>query len=359
MAYLPPSTHSTLLATLRRGRMLPGHGTVVVQTDQRVESSDVVARGDLVERHVLLDIARLLGVPRDKAAGLLVKHEGDALKKGETLALKKGMLGNQPIASPVDGRLVLFEDGKALVAGSSLLELRAGMPGSVVGLVPDRGVIIETTGALLEGMWGNGRDDFSVLRMLSRGTDEALQSENLDLGLRGAIIGVGVLPDTAFFTSLKDIGVRGLILGSAPAELLPGLQSLPFPVLITDGFGLKGMCEPAFNLLAGNSGREAWLNAAAGDRFAGHRPEIIIPLPSPSSLTPPPPSSGEALKEGKRVRVLRGPDAGRVGTVIGLSDKPMALPSGLRAFVAAVTLEETRGSRPTITAPFANLEHLE
>jgi hypothetical protein len=129
--------------------------------------------------------------------------------------------------------------------------------------------------------------------------------------------------------------------------------------MLTDGFGLGGMCEPAFNLLAGNSGREAWLNATTGDRFAGKRPEIIIPLPSPSSLTPPPPSDGEPLKEGKRVRVLRGPDAGRVGTVIGLSDKPMALPSGLRAMVAAVTLEESLGSRPTITVPFANLEHLE
>lgn len=359
MAYLPPSSHATLLATLRRERLLPGRGTVVVQVDQRVESSDVVARGDHTDRHVLLDVARALAVARDKSAALLTRQEGDEVKKGETLAVKKGLLGNQSVLSPVDGRLVLFEDGKALIAGAAPFELRAGLPGNVINMLPDRGVIIETTGALLEGVWGNGRDDFSALRLLTRAADQPLNAEQLDLGLRGAVIAVSVLADTGPLQSVRDIGVRGLIIGSAPAELLPTLQALPFAVMLTDGFGLGGMCEPAFNLLAGNSGREAWLNATPGDRFAGKRPEVIIPLPSPSSLTPPPPSDGEPLKEGKRVRVLRGPDAGRVGTVIGLSDKPMALPSGLRAMVAAVTLEESRGSRPTITVPFANLEHLE
>jgi hypothetical protein len=359
MAYIPSSSHATLLATVRRERLLPGRGEVIARADQRVEAADVIARGDLADRHILLDVARSLNLPRTKAAAALKKQEGEEVKKGEAIAERQGLFGAQRVASPVDGRLVLFEEGKALVAGTTPLELRAGLPGNVVGTLPDRGVIIETTGALLEGVWGNGLDDFSVLRMLSRNPEEPIQSEQLDLGLRGAIIAVSLVPDAALFQSLKDIGIRGLITGAAPADLLPALQALPFPVIVTEGFGGRGLCEPAFNLLAGNSGREAWLNAASRDRFAGKRPEVIIPLPSPSTMTPPPPSDGETLKEGKRVRVLRGPDAGRVGTVVGLSDRPMQLSSGIRAQVAAVTLEDTRGSRPTITVPFANLEHLE
>jgi hypothetical protein len=100
------------------------------------------------------------------------------------------------------------------------------------------------------------------------------------------------------------------------------------------------------------------VNAQARDRFANVQPEAIIPLPSPD-LAPPPPAEGEPLAEGKRVRVVRGADTGRIGTVIGLSDRLVALPSGIRAHVAAVVLDESRGARPTVTVPFANLEVLE
>ena len=47
--------------------------------------------------------------------------------------------------------------------------------------------------------------------------------------------------------------------------------------------GQRGFSAPAYALLKSNAGREAWLNAAVWDRFHGRRPELIVPLPSPST----------------------------------------------------------------------------
>jgi hypothetical protein len=360
MAYLPPTSHVTLLAMLRRERLLPIPGEVIVNPGQRVESTDVVAHAEIPAHHRLLDVARALGVPKDKAASFVVKQEGELVKKGEPIAQRKRFLGlgNLPVPSPVDGRLVLFDEGKALLAALTTYELRAGLPGTVASVIAGRGILVEATGALLEGLWGNGRDDFSVLRMLSSAPDAPLLGEQLELSLRGAILAAGWIQDPALFKTLTDVGVRGLILGSAPADLLADFQSLNFPVLVVDRFGSQGFSQPAFNLLSGNTGREVWLNAHPADRYAGTRPEAIIPLPA-GHEPPPPPVEGEALAEGKRVRVARGPDAGRVGAIIGLSDRAVPLENGIRAFVAAVALDEPRGSRPTVTVPFANLELLE
>ena len=118
-------------------------------------------------------------------------------------------------------------------------------------------------------------------------------------------------------------------------------------------FGFSG---PAFVLLQSSAGREAWLNAQPPDHFAGRRPELIVPLPGPSAA-PAPPVEGETLAIGRRVRIVRGPETGRVGSVTELSDRPMATASGLRIRLASVALDDNDGAPPQI--PFPNLELLE
>jgi hypothetical protein len=220
----------------------------------------------------------------------------------------------------------------------------------------ERGVVIETTGALLEGVWGNGQDQFAVMRTIGSGPQEALLPEHIEAGLRGTLLAVGTLQDPAILKQLTDTSIRGLILGSLRAELLPVVQKWNIPVLVTDGFGTQGFSLPAYTLLASNNGREVWLNACAWERYANHRPEAIIPLPSPGQ-SPQPPADGEALQMGKRVRVARGPLAGQAGTITALSDRPATIHSGLRARVAAVEFEA--GNVPPTFIPFANLEILE
>jgi len=358
MLYIPSTSHVTLLASLKRERLLPAPGTVVVKMSQRVEASNVVAHAPIAHEHRLVDVARRLGVPNDKADGFMLKHEDDEVKKGEPLAMRRTFLGlvQTPVPSPVNGSVVLVGDGKVLLAAiSQPFELKAGLPGTIVDLVPERGVAIEATGALLEGIWGNGLDDFAVMRVLG-GPEDPLLLEQLEVGLRGVILAAGVLEDKAVFKQVMELRLRGLILGSLRAELLPEAQKLPIPVLVTEGFGLPGFSLAAHTLLTTNNGREVWINAQAWNRYAGKRPEVIIPLPSPGQA-PPQPAEGQALQAGLRVRIVRGPKAGRVGEVKALSERAVLVPSGLRTPVASIQLDQSH--EPEVTVPFANLEIIE
>lgn len=358
MPYIPPTSHVTLLASLKRERRLPIPGHVVAKMSQRVEASNVVAQTLIAHEHRLVDVARKLRVPNDQAERYMLKQENDEVKKGELLAMRRTFLGlvQIPMASPVNGSVVLSGDGKVLLAAiSQPFELKAGLPGTIVDVIPDRGVAIETSGALLEGVWGNGRDDFAVLRVLG-GPEDPLLLEQLEVGLRGVILAVGMLEDKAVFKQMLEVRIRGLILGSLRAELLPEVQKLPIPVIVTEGFGLPGFSLAAHTLLSTNNGREVWVNAQTWDRYAGKRPEVIIPLPSPGQ-SPPQPAEGQALQAGLRVRIVRGPKAGRVGEVRALSERAVLTPSGLRAPVASVQLEQSH--EPEVTIPFANLEIIE
>jgi len=358
MAYLPPTSHVTLFATLRRERLLPLAGSVVVNDHERVEASDVVARTFVADRHYLVDVGRKLGLPDDQADSALVKQDGDLVKAGEPIAVRKTALGLRRLAarSPADGRLVAAAGGKALVAAiSKPFELRAGIPGQVVSILQSRGVILETTGALLEGVWGNGREDFAVLRLVGDGPAAALTPDLVEVELRGGLVAAGMLTDATALRRLTDTRVRGLIVGGLGANLLPAVSKLDFPVLVVEGFGARGFSDPAYGLLTGNAGREAWLNAVVRNPFNGKRPEVVVPLPA--THTPPPaPVEGEVLAAGKRVRVLRGPEAGKVGIVRDVGSHPTLAPSGVRVLMARITFD---GAQDALAVPAPNLELLE
>lgn len=358
MAYIPATSHVTLLATLRRERLLPLAGEVIVEARQRLEATDVVARAFLPDHHKLVDVSRKLGLSADQADSAMLKDDGDPVKAGEPIARRR-VLGLIPriARSPVEGRLVAAAGGKALVAAISRpYELRAGVPGTVVSILQSRGVVIETTGSLVEGVWGNGQQDFAPLRLAGHGTSQTLAPAEVDVSMRGAVLVVGHLAEADVLKRLADVHVRGLVLGTLPAALQAAAQKLSFPVLVVEGFGRGGFSEPVLALLSSNAGREAWVHAQPYDRFKGRRPELIIPLAGPA--TPPPPVvDGETLKVGKRVRVLRGSAAGQVGTVAALAERPVPLPSGLRTRAASVVFPGEAGT--PVRVPYANLELLE
>ncbi len=357
MAYVPTTTHVTLLATLQRERLLPAPGEVSVQEQQRVDSTTVLAQANVAKHHRLVEIAHKLGVPPKRVEAFLVKRDGDPVRRGEPLATRRELFLPRDVLSPVDGRVVAIGEGKALIAvAAPPVEIRAGMPATVTKVIRDYGATLETVGALLEGVWGNGREAFGVLRVVGNGLADALTPEMLEVELRGTIVAVGTLQDTSPLGKLAEIDARGLVVGSLYSELVADLQKLPIPVLAVEGFGAQGFSQPDYTLLASNAGREALVNAQAWDRFAGRRPEVIIPLPSPSQA-PAAPANGGALKAGLRVRIVRGVGAGYAGQIVALSDDILFAASGVRTRLATVQLEES--ADPPLLVPFANLEILE
>jgi hypothetical protein len=130
------------------------------------------------------------------------------------------------------------------------------------------------------------------------------------------------------------------------------LQTLPFPVLITEGFGDVSISEVAFGLLHSNMGREAMLNADVQTRWGARRPEVLIPLraddAAPADLPTP-----RALQVGDVVRAACPPHLGALGTVVALPKRPMPTESGARLPSALVDID---GTEEAVTIPLANLE---
>jgi hypothetical protein len=150
-----------------------------------------------------------------------------------------------------------------------------------------------------------------------------------------------------------ELSVRGVILGSLTSDLMPVAQRLPYPVVVTDGFGRLPINPMAYGLLTSNVGREAALDARPGGPHAADRPEVIIPLPSARDLEVP--NEVIPLVRGLRVRVLRAPHMGAVGVVQSVDEDAMPFPSGLLARSATVDLEGIGAT----TVPLANLEALQ
>ncbi len=356
MAYVPPQSHVAPLCTVRRERFLPVTGEVLVRAGQHVDASDIVARAHVPTGHAIVDVGRYLGVPALQADRYLSRKRGDEVKRGTVLAERRTTLGLQSrvARAPAAGTIIATGEGRVIIETAyDTIEVRAGIPGIVANLSPGLGVVVETSAALIQGVWGTGGQEFGVMQVLSEEHDQPLPAEAISVSHRGMIIVGGRGLDTEVLRRAREYHVKGLILGSLSTDLIGEVSSLGVPVVLIEGVGDRAMAAPAFTLLKTNAGREVTLDARPGDRLEGSRPEVVIPLPSASHL-PPLPLVGEALAAGKRVRALRAPYAGAVGVVARLLSNPVLLPSGLRAPAARVDLDD---AGPAVI-PLANLEIL-
>ena len=211
-------------------------------------------------------------------------------------------------------------------------------------------MVIRTAGALIQGVWGNGRIDNGLMVSLLEKPDDVLAAGRLDVSLRGSVILGGHVRDLETLKAAAELPVRGLILSSLLSPLIVAAYQMRYPILVTDGFGAMPMNSAAFKLLTTNDKREATVNAEHFDRYTGNRPEVIIPLPISSE--PDEPSKYERFELGRQVRMRRPPNAGMIGTIAELPPGLSLLPSGLRAPAAEVKLENGEVS----LVPLVNLE---
>jgi hypothetical protein len=109
-----------------------------------------------------LDVARTLQISPAAAERLVKCKVGDRLAAGAEVAKGKSLLA-RTVRVPREGTVVAVGGGQVLLeVGESKVELRAGIPGTVVEVMPGRGVVIQTAGSLIQGIWGNGKVDTGV-----------------------------------------------------------------------------------------------------------------------------------------------------------------------------------------------------
>lgn len=351
MTTLARVTHILPVTLIRRERVLPVPGKVLVRAGQKVTATDVVAEANLTPEHFLLDIARGLGVSSERSDQYLQVQPGSELAEKDVVAGPVGM-GRRVVRTPRAGKVVLAGGGQVLIeAAAKPFQLKAGLPGEVVELLGDRGVAIEASGALVQAVWGNGGLDSGVLTVICQSPDQPLAASQLDVALRGSILLAATCSDREVFKVAEELPLRALVLASLDVALLPVAEKCSIPVLVLDGFGQRPMNAVAYKLLSTNSRREVVVNAQPWNRFSGSRPELIIPLPASGSLAAAPDAG--AFELDLTVRVLRAPYANLTGVITALHDQAV-LPGGLRSRAATVRLE----SGEQALVPLANLELL-
>jgi hypothetical protein len=351
--YYPPETRVLPLTTIRRERVLPMPGKVLVNPGDRVQPSQPVAQAEVSGEVSVVNVAHLLRVPAAKAYKYLKVKEGADVTMNTVIAAK-GLTAAGRVKSPANGFVYRIDKstGRVLIkVVSRPLELSAYLAGTVATVMAGHGVVVETTGALIQAALGFGGESFGVLQVVSKRASDPMKARTIDVTMHGAIIVGGAWFDETVLEQAIQMKVRGLIAGSMDGGLLEAARTAPFPILLTEGLGHVAMAAPIFRLLKSNTGREVSISAVTRTRWGVQRPEIVIPLPSDSK--PEPPAFGMPLAVGVRVRVLRGPRQGKVGQVTALPDLPQQIETGAKVHCAEVDLG---GDDGRTLVPFANLE---
>lgn len=347
-----PVVHYLSNTLIERKRVLTGPARILVRRGQIVTPGDPVVDELFTARHLLFDTVRGLRVSPERAEKLFCGKVGSSVSTGDILAGPVG-LARRTVRATAPGKIVASVHGRILLEldGSSH-PLKAGLPGEVVDLIPDRGVVIQTSGALVQGVWGNGRTGQGKVHVINEKSEQALTAEQVGPEMNGEILVVGYSDDPDLFEAAIRCQVMGLIFGGVhPTMIMPALNA-PIPILVLEGFGKNKINPDASQVLLDCSGLFGALNAEPLDPLRGGRPELVVPNISPEFQKEP--RSYDFLSPGKRVRLAGVSRLGCVGRLIDLIGE-LTLPNGIVA--AAATIELFNGE--ILTVPLVNLELLD
>jgi hypothetical protein len=367
-----PGLRISEATVIRRERRLPVKGEVLVEKGAAVTPETVVARALLEGNLYAFKAAEQLGVSPAELIGMLKKQVGETVAKDELLAESKGMFGlfRNELRSPVAGGIEHISAASGYIGlrqPPRPIEVQAYLQGTVTEILPAEGVIVESCAALVQGIFGVGGERYGVLRMAAAGPEVTLTEQGLSEGMRGAILVGGAGVNRAALQKAAQIGVAGMVVGSLPDDILQayvgydigvavtGQEKVPFPLIITEGFGEIAMTAGTFRLLQSLQGRVASINGATQIRAGVIRPEIIVPGEDRAALLKAQCRRGEEfgqLAPGVKVRLIREPRFGLLGEVAELPSGLQEIETGSALRVARVKLENGE----TVTVPRPNLE---
>src|SRR4030066_2572574 len=347
---LAPITHFIPAAEIRRERLMPASGRIIARRGQQVNPIDVVAEALLRPEHLLLEIGRGLGLAPKEADHYIQRRAGDEVGEGDVIAGPVG-IGRRVVRAPKTGTVVVAGDGQVLMElEGEFSELRAGYSGEVTEIVGARGVIIETVGSLIQGVWGNGKINFGLLNILAQAPDELVTPDMIDISVRGAVILAGCCEEEKVLRSADELPIRGMILASMDSALVPVALRVNYPIVLIEGFGKLPMNQEAFSSLSSSEKCEVAMNAEPWDRIGNTRPEVVISVSEgayPEVLT-----ELAAFAIGQTGRMVSPPYKSMIGTLTTLPQSLSLLPSGLLVQTAEVSISNGE----TVQVPLANLE---
>jgi len=356
----------------RKKRLLPIPGKVLVEDGKQVDATDIVAQTELPGKVFPVNVANRMAVAPEEIKDLLLKKEGDTVKKGEIIAENKPFIKwfKTSIESPIDGTVdsVSFVTGQVMLREPpKVLPLQAYVKGKVVEVTPEFGVTIESEGTFIQGIFGIGGETNGEIHMAVQSPDEELTPESISEACRGKIVIGG---KHAGITAIKrgvEMGVKAIVVGGIHdrdlRQLLgydigvavTGTEQIGLSVIVTEGFGMIPMAEYTFKLLASRNGEKASVSGATQIRAGVMRPEIIVPG-FPKNVSECKRDQGRGwIEPGDPIRIIREPHFGVIGIVKSLPPELTVIGSESHARVLEVSLE----GGEVIVVPRANIEVLE
>jgi len=343
-----PVVHYLKQTNIRRLRLLPVPGRLLVSPGQKVSPMDSVAEAPNPSGHFFLDIRKALKVDTATADELIQRKKGERLAKGDILAETGGAF-SRVVRAPVDCQVTEINAGVMIMeTQGEPVRIPAGLPGFIHSLEGDKGVTIESGGALVQGVWGNNRTDSGLLVVLCDSPDQELTVKQLEASARGSVAVAGYCLSGEVIRRAAEMELHGLILSAINPDLIHQVNNLTFPVILIEGFGRIPMNMAAYSIFHENERHDAALHARPWDHMTGERPEVLIPTPNQAL----PPPEGDEFSPGQIVHIKMPPYSGEDGTILAMTQGLTNLSNGLR--VPAAVLRKQNGEQ--ITVPLANLE---
>jgi hypothetical protein len=380
-----PGLTVTERTLVRRRRLLPLPGTVLVTVEDQVRADQVIAHAELPGPVHALNVANLLGVAPDEIRDYLVKQEGAAVQRDEVIAENKPFIKwlKTEIRSPITGTV----ESVSTVTGQVLLrqpprrlELRAYINGAVVEVLPRQGLVVETDCTLVQGIFGIGGEAWGELVMLAKTPDETVGSGQVHPSLKGKIAVCGSFMGAEALRRAAEVGVAAVVVGGMHDKdlrellgydlgvaitgteriLIRNKERVSLTVILTEGFGIIPMAAKTFALLARHVGQDASVSGATQIRAGVIRPEIIIARP-PGRQDGAAPDIGAAVAQktgiriGDQARIIRDPWFGKIGQVVGLPAELRQIETESQVRVLEIGFAD--GTKTVI--PRANVEIIE
>lgn len=357
---------------VRKERRLPIKGELKVREGDAVKADDIVAKTNLPGNVHMVKVANRLNISPADIIDVLLVEEGDTLNKGDMIAETQGLFGffKSELRSPVSGQIESISDvtGQIVMREEPLpVEVDAYVSGTVLDVIQDEGVTIESEAAYVQGIFGIGGEARGNLEVISTSRDNELSIEDINENHSGKIVVGGSFVSLEAYKKALKLKVKGIvvggfnyfdleeILGYRLGVAITGTEDLVTSLVLTEGYGNIKMSDRTYDLLKAHDGKFVSINGATQIRAGVIRPEIVIPLGDnemPSDATTEKEKLG--IESGSLVRVIRAPYFGKIGNVIELPPELQQMESETMVRVAKVSIDGE-----DVIIPRSNLEMLE
>jgi len=357
---------------LRKERILPLKGEVLVKKGDKVKANDLVAETFLPGKVIPLKLANKLGVVPGLLPQYMKVQPGDILKKGQILAETKGLLGlfKSSVRSPIEGELesISQHTGQALLREPRIpIQVKAFIDGIIVDVIEKEGVVIENKSAYVQGIFGLGNEVNGEIKVLISDPGEVIEPKSITDEYKDKIIVTGALLTLDIIEQAQSVGVKGIItagiedddikklLGYDIGVAITGHEDIGLTIVVTEGFGKINMATKTFELLKKFEGQQASIHGMTQIRAGVIRPEIIIPQDFEeqelSTIKP----KISTLEIGGMIRIIRQPNFGKIGRITALPEQLFKVESETKVRILEAELEDGK----KVTLPRANVEVIE